>query len=489
MPFIQLDLKSKEPLTRQIYLRVRDLILSGSLPAGAAMGSTRRTAGELGVSRNIVMNAYDQLLAEGYLRARVGAGTFVAPEAAFRRNPAPDIAIPRTAGFRPIRTDRIDFRSGLPELASFPIGAWQRISHAVWNGLTPLDLSYGQPEGRPELRSEIAGYIGAQRGVKCHPDQVLVTSGTTQAVGIVTRLLLRKSRTACILEDPITADIRRIMDGFGARIIPAPVDGQGLDTGRLPGTIEPSFIYVTPSHQFPIGGTMPIQRRIRLLEYARARGAFIVEDDYDSEFRYDSPPVSSIQGLDPGRVVYIGTFSKTLCPSIRIGYAVLPPELVSRGRELKWFSDLHSASVDQIVLARFIGEGYFLRYVHAMKKTYRSRRAILEKALRSRFGGAAEVLGSPAGLHLCARFPGVRFTGALVEKAEKAGVMIYPVEEHALRKGRWEDTLIFGYGMLQPQRIEEGIRILGRCLAGEIAGGRRKSYQIPGIKRKRVRRE
>ncbi len=466
MAFIPLDRASREPLTRQIYLRVRELILSGALSAGAEMESTRATARELGVSRNVVMNAFDQLIAEGFLRTRIGAGTFVAPDAALGRSRAPGMSPVRSAGFRPLRTDRLDFRSGLPDLSSFPVAAWQRLGRAVWNGLTPLDLSYGQPEGRRELRSAIADYIAAQRGVRCHPDQILVTAGTTQAVGIVARLMREKNRNACILEDPLTVDIRRIIQGYGVDVVPVPVDGQGMDTGRLPGSARPRFIYVTPSHQFPIGGTMPIQRRIRLLEYARSRGAYVVEDDYDSEFRYDSPPVSSIQGLDPGRVAYIGTFSKTLCPAMRIGYAVLPPELVARGRELKWFSDLHNASVDQLILARFISEGHFLRYVHAMKKIYRARRAVLERALRARFGDSVEVLGSPAGLHLSARFPGVRFTAGLVKAAEAAGVIIYPVKEHALRGGKWEDTLIFGYGMLTPDGLEDGIKRLGRCLRG-----------------------
>jgi GntR family transcriptional regulator/MocR family aminotransferase len=491
MPFIPIDRLSREPITRQIYLRVRDLILAGALSSGAPLSSTRRTAKELGVSRNVVMNAFDQLLAEGYLRTEMGAGTFVASDAAFMPIEPPRLPAIRSVGYRQPRPDRIDFRSGLPELSRFPVGAWLRLSRAVWNGLTPLDLSYGQPEGRAELRSEIGRYIGAHRGVRCHADQIIVTTGTTQAIGIVTRLLTRTPGTACILEDPITADLRRIIGGLGARIVPVPVDGQGIQTRRLPAGVRPRFIYVTPSHQFPIGGTMPIQRRIQLVEYARSRGAYVMEDDYDSEFRYDAPPISSIQGLDPGRVVYVGTFSKTLCPALRIGYAVLPPELVERGRQLKWFSDLHNASVDQIVLARFIRDGHLERYVHALKKVYRVRRAVLVRCLRSRFGDAAEVLGSPAGLHLSARFPGLRFTRDLVERIDAAGVRVYPVEEHALRKGRWTDTLIFGYGMLTPQRIAEGVEKLGGCLneAGRLERpGRPSSSRTPrGLPRARQR--
>ena len=258
----------------------------------------------------------------------------------------------------------------------------------------------------------------------------------------------------------MTADIQSITRAFGGRILPVRVDEQGMDVEALPPRARPGFIYVTPSHQFPLGATMPIQSRARLLHYARSRGAYVVEDDYDSEFSYDSPPISSIQGLDPQRVVYIGTFSKTLCPSLRIGYIVFPPELVSRGREVKWFTDLHNSSVDQLILARFISEGHFVRHVHAMKKAHRALRQSLVESLEKHFGARAVVLGSAAGLHLCARFRGIRFTPALLSRIEAAGAKVYPVEEHAIRKGRWADTLILGYGMLTPQRINEGIRIL-----------------------------
>jgi GntR family transcriptional regulator / MocR family aminotransferase len=338
------------------------------------------------------------------------------------------------------------------------------LGREVWGSLTPRDLAYGQPEGRPELRAEIARYIAAYRGVRCHPEQIVITGGTTQAVGIVSRLLLRGGRRTCILEDPVTVDIQRIASGFGGTILPARVDGQGMVVDALPPRARPGFIYVTPSHQYPLGATMPIQRRARLLQYAQARGAFVVEDDYDSEFRYDSPPISSIQGLDPRSVVYIGTFSKTLCPALRIGYIVFPPALVNRGREVKWFTDLHNSSVEQLVLARFIGEGHFLRHLHAMKKAHHALREVLVRALARSFGDRVEVLGSAAGLHLCARFAGVRFTAGLLARIEKAGVKVYPVEEHAIRKGRWADTLILGYGMLDAHGIREGIAALARSV-------------------------
>jgi GntR family transcriptional regulator/MocR family aminotransferase len=461
-------------MTRQIYEHLRAQILTGALPSGSRMVSTRHLAGELGVSRNVVLNAFDQLLAEGYIETRVGAGTFVASGANFRPKRLPRLPAFASVGFRPYHPNLIDFRSGLPDLARFPVRTWERLSRETWNSLTPLDLSYSQPEGREELRKQISAYISAHRGVRCHPDQILVTGGTTQAVGIISRLLLVSTgsnprgkggeRRVCALEDPVTSDIQSITRGFGGKILPVPVDGQGMRVDRIPPSARPAFVYVTPSHQFPLGVTMPIQRRAQLLEYARMCGAYVLEDDYDSEFRYDSPPISSIQGLDPERVIYVGTFSKTLCPALRIGYIVFPPELVARGREVKWFTDLHNSSVEQLILARFLAEGHFVRHVHAMKKVHRALRQTLVTALQARFEDGAEVLGSASGLHLCARFRGTRFTPMLLSRIEAAGVKVYPVEEHAIRKGSWTDTLILGYGMLTPARIKEGVGILGSCL-------------------------
>ncbi len=470
MSFLTVDSAAGTPLTRQVSDGMRDLILRGTLAPGSPLPSTRQLAAELDVSRNIVLLAFDQLTAEGFLEARVGAGTFVARGARFEAGPMPELSAVQPTRFRPFRGDLVDFRSGLPDLARFPVRTWLRLTREVWSRLSPRDLAYGQPEGREELRSEIARYVAAYRGVRCHPEQIVITGGTTQAVGIISRLLLRGARRGCILEDPVTEDIQLIVRGLGGVVVPVPVDGHGLDVGALPRAARPAFIYVTPSHQFPLGGTLPIQRRVRLLEYARERGAYVVEDDYDSEFRYESAPVSSIQGLDPSRVIYVGTFSKTLCPALRIGFIIFPPELVNRGREVKWFTDLHNSSMDQLVLARFLAEGHFVRHVHAMKKAHRALRRVLVEALERHLGARVRVLGSPAGLHLCARFQGVRFTPTLVERLRRAGVSVHPVEEHAIRKGRWEDTLILGYGMLTPARIREGVRILAACLPGKVPG-------------------
>jgi len=353
----------------------------------------------------------------------------------------------------------------MPDLREFPLRAWTRAVKAAY--LHPADdcLGYGQPEGRRELRQAIRDYVVAQRGVVCHPEQIVITAGTTQAIGIACHLLLRERR-AVVLEDPITKDIQLIVRAQGGTLHPVAVDDQGLMTDELPTDLAPAFVYVTPSHQFPLGGTLPIQRRIALLEYAAQTGAYVIEDDYDSEFRYDGPPLSSLHGLAPERVVYIGTFSKTLSPALRTGYLILPPALIGEGRGRKWHCDLHNETPTQLALAHFIAQGDYLRHLARMKRRYRHKRRILEAALRSEFAEKITILGSCAGLHLAARFAEIEFSSELLAAIERAGVRVYPAESHAVIPGRPRDTLLIGYGNLTENQIVAGIRILRTRLLG-----------------------
>jgi GntR family transcriptional regulator/MocR family aminotransferase len=428
------------------------------------MSPAQRIAREMNVSRAAVKNALDQLVAEGYLHPGPQRSLLVAAGAVLRTPPAQENASAPPGKFVPFRFDLIDFRPGVPDLSRFPSRLWQRIAGEVWRQMTPLDLSYSQPEGRAELRREIARHLAARRGVRCQPEQIVITSGSTQALGIVGTVLLRKARPACIMEDPGSVDSRRIITDRGGRIIPVPADEQGLVTSRLPPRARPSFIHVTPSHQFPLGGTLPVQRRVQLLGYARRHSAFVVEEDCDGDFRYDSPPVSAIQGLLPSRVIYIGTFSMTLFPSLRVGFIVVPPALIEEMRNAKRRADFHTAALEQLVLARLLKEGHFARHLAGMERNYRKSRALLLDALHRHFGGEVRVLGTASGLHVCVRFHGIRFTPTLLNRIDLAGVGVYPVEEHAIRKGRWEDALLLGFGMLDDRRINTGIAILKRCL-------------------------
>ena len=464
MPVISLNRSLKKSLTRQLYEQMQQRILSGVLPEGYKLSSTRIMANELGVSRNVVLEAYDQLTAEGYIESRTGSGTYVAAGAVYAANDSPSFKEIKPIGFKPFDPDIIDFRSGIPDLSQFPINQWTRFTRDVYQEATPAQRAYGSPEGRMELREAIAEYVRVHRGVRCHAEQVLVTAGTTQAIGLVSRIMLHSPNKNVILEDPITRDIRFIIEGFGGIIHPVGVDDCGLITKDLEKFPKPLFIYVTPSHQFPLGMTMPIQRRVELLNFVSETNTYLVEDDYDSEFRYDAMPVNSIQGLNPKRVIYLGTFSKTLCPSIRTGYIILPEELIEHGRQLKWFTDLHNATMDQLVLARFIKKGNFARYVAKMKKIQHRKREVLVRSLKKRFGDKISILGSATGLHLAAKFPGVKFNDELLKKLEAKGIKVYPVEEHAIRPGFYDDTIIIGYGMLDPGRIEKGVGILASVI-------------------------
>lgn len=463
-PWFHIDKKSPAPMIRQLYGRIREAILAGRLPPGSRLPASRELARELGISRNVVLEAYDLLYAEGFLSARQGSGTFVAEGAAFSGadthvtpeapSPAEDIGM----GYD-CPPGVINFRAGTPNLGLFPIKLWLKLQREAL--LLPSEevLAYGHPEGRRELREAICRYVVTQREVRCHPDQIVITAGTTQAIGIACGLLLGGRRDV-VLEDPITRDIQLIVKGHGGILHPVPVDSDGMVTARLPAGLDPAFVYVTPSHQFPIGGTLPIQRRIDLLNYAQRNGAYIIEDDYDSEFRFDGPPLSSLHGLLPERVVYIGTFSKTLCPAIRIGYLVLPPPLVNLGRSRKWQCDLHNEVTSQLTLARFIDEGCYLRHVGRMRKHYQERRKDVVRALADQIGDQVEILGSATGLHLVARFPGRTFSNDFFTGTAGAGARFYPVETHAIVPGRHLDKLLIGYGNLGRAQIAAGIAVL-----------------------------
>jgi len=456
---IFVDKEGPESLTRQVYNGIRQQILTGMLPPGRQLPASRKLAAELGIARNVILDAYDLLYAEGFIRSAQGSGTYVAEGAMYSPSPEPEAvaAEPVHMGYD-TPAGKINFRSGTPDLSLFPVKIWLQLLREGHVRYSVEALGYGHPEGRPELRQAIREYVVANRGVRCHPDQIVITAGTTQAIGITARLLLAERREV-VVEDPITRDIRLIITNLGGRIRPVEVGDKGLMTDRLP-TTPPAFIYVTPSHQYPVGVTMPIQQRLELLRYAERTSAYVIEDDYDSEFRFDGPPISSLHSLNPERVVYIGTFSKTLCPAIRTGYLILPPQLITRGREQKWHSDLHNVTATQLALARFIAGGHYQQHLGRMKRLYGQRRQVVVKALADLFGNRAQVLGSATGLHLCVRFPGIVFNAERLAEIEHRGARFYPAAAHAAQTRAYDDSLIIGYGNLQPEEIRAGLVIL-----------------------------
>lgn len=461
MLWIPIDRSSAIPLNRQVYQQIREKILSGELQAGVRLASTRKLSTELNVSRNVILEAYDQLLAEGFLVAQRGSGTFVAEGASLTRtDPSHEI---QKVDHKYVENGIINFRSGIPALDLFPRKTWAKLSHQLWNESESTNLGYDLPEGRLELRQTLAYYLKRTRGVHCHPEQIIITSGATQAMTLVSRLLLSPNDIA-IMEDPITNDIQTIFTSSGATIYPIPVDEDGMKTALLPENIVPKFIFLTPSHQFPLGGTLPIQRRIQLVQYARNQHCYLIEDDYDSEFRYEGLPISSLQGLDPEHVLYIGSFSKILSPALRIGYIVLPTHLIEKCRQLKWFTDLHTPSLEQLILARFINEGYLERHIGKMKKFYKRQRDFLIQCLHKAFSINIKILGYSTGMHLVAEFKDIHFSQEILLKIEQFGVKVYPVEDHTIAKGNYHNQIIIGYGHLKQEDIEEGVERLLQAL-------------------------
>ncbi|WP_409175776.1 PLP-dependent aminotransferase family protein [Brevibacillus fortis] len=462
MFWMTIDREKTIPLIRQIYSELRTKILSGELTAGFKLPSTRKVASELHLSRNVVLEAYEQLLAEGYIESRRGSGYFIASGIYLEQHARMTEAgagLPKVdQHFNEAESQRIDFRSGVPALEHFPRSLWGKTVQRVCQEAPLSVFGYNRPEGRTELRTILSRYLYRTRGVQCEPEQIIMTSGATQALTLIANVLLRPD-SHVVIEDPITHDIQSIFTRTGARLLPVPTDAYGMDMEQLPSLSahRPSFVFVTPSHQFPLGGTMPVQRRLQLIRYAREADCYIVEDDYDSEFRYETAPISSIQGLASERVIYIGSFSKILSPGLRQGYLVLPKALVASYQQAKWLSDLHAPSIDQLALGVFIEEGHLEKYVNRVKKLYKKRRQCLIDALQLAFGDGIRIWGEAAGLHIVAAFPTVRFTPDVLAALEQAGVRVYPVEEHAIVKGNHTDKIILGYGNTTKEQIVEGV--------------------------------
>lgn len=465
MIWLEIDRTMDIPLIRQVYEQIRIRILDGELMAGEKLPPTRELASHLGISRNVVIEAYEQLLAEGYIEARQGSGTYVAEGAFLNQQKKKDVlSFVEIHQSEENANDVIDFRSGIPALNLFPRNTWGKIAKEVCLNATNSVFGYGYPEGRAELRYILSQYLKRMRGVDCHPDQIVITSGATQGFTLIANLLL-SAGDEVIIEDPITFEIQRIFTSKGASLYPIPVDEQGMQTDFLPQKKKPKFIFVTPSHQFPLGGTLPIQRRIELIQFARNADCFIVEDDYDSEFRYQGAPISSLQGLDPDRVIYVGTFSKILSPALRLGYLILPPSLIKQSKDLKWYMDLHAPSLEQLTIARFIEEKHLERHIQKMKKIYDGRRKQARKCLTEEFGENVQISGDSTGLHLIAEFKHIKFTNLMIEKImEQHKVKIYPVEHHAIQKGIHQNKVILGYGNLSTDEIQEGIHRLKHAL-------------------------
>jgi GntR family transcriptional regulator/MocR family aminotransferase len=479
LPPIALDHRTKTPMYRQLYDWFRTAITDGQMRPGQRVPSTRGLAAELKISRIPVLNAYEQLLAEGYFETFVGSGTCVAisiPDDTFgptaRKVPRGFQEIvgklgPRRMSRRGVALTRVPtqswlnilgaFRVSLPALDHFPIGVWSKL--VARHSRRPLRgvMGYGAAMGYLPFREAIAEYLGAVRGVRCEASQILVTTGSQQALQISAQVLL-DPKDRVWMEEPGYPGARQAFMTAGAHLIPARVDHEGMNLAELIRRgHDARAVYITPSHQYPMGMTMSAARRMLLLNWAVRCGAWIIEDDYDSEYRFGSRPIASLQGLDSdARVIYVGTFSKVMFPALRLGYVVVPKDLVPAFAAAREAADIFSSTLYQTVLTDFIREGHFARHIRRMRMLYAERRTALVHAIQTQMGDMIEVIGAEAGMHLVALLPPGTDDVAVSRKAAQRGISAMPLSLCYL-KPLTASGLILGYGGANAHQIRDGI--------------------------------
>lgn len=482
---LAIDNASKVPLKRQLYDQLRTLILTRRLATGSRVPATRTLAQDLRCSRNTLNRVFERLLAEGYLEARPGSGTYVAeilPESYLQplHNAIPVLAsVParQTLSERGRqlaalgRTDRqqhIAFAPALPDVLQFPFDVWHDLYDACWRNPLQSMASHFDEAGYRPLREAVAAYLKASRFVDCDADQVIITTGSQHGIDLAARLLLDPGDEVWV-EDPGYPGVRGPLTAAGARLIPVPVDRFGLNVqagvARAPGA---RMAMVTPSHQYPLGMVMPMQRRFELLEHAARSQMWIVEDDYDSEFRYSSNPVPALQGLDRGeRVIYVGTLSKIMFPALRLGYMVIPKRLVPEFLRARGTLDVQPGIVLQPVLAKFIAEGHLSAHVRRMRGIYQRRQSALLEALRQCFGDDLQLQGQEAGLHLVVQMGGElarRLTDVQASRLAGAhGILAKPLSAYCL-DAKCTPSLLLGYGCVDEPRIVQAVRRLHTAL-------------------------
>jgi GntR family transcriptional regulator/MocR family aminotransferase len=480
----RLDIESSSPLYRQLYDRLRRAILTGNLSPGSKLPSTRGMAVELGIARNTVMAAYERLLAEGYLEGELGSGTYVSkalpehllnaalPDRQARGAPSRSPKLSRRgaalAAIRyPVSSEPITpcaFRLGSPALDAFPFELWARLTARYWRSKPSHLLAYGDPAGYRPLREAIAAYLATSRGVQCHPSQVVIVSGSQQGLDLAARVLLDPGESAWI-EDPGYRGARGAFLAAGVRLIPVPVDEEGMNFSSVAAKGDRvRLAYVTPAHQYPLGITMSMARRLALLEWANRANAWILEDDYDSEYRYAGRPLAALQGIDSQeRVIYLGTFSKVFFPSLRLGYLVVPRSLIDPFVHARALCDGHPPTVAQAVLAEFLTEGHFARHLRGMRHLYAERQEVLVRAASRDLTGLLEVPSCDGGMHLIGWLDEGIDDRAVARRVEAGGIVTMPLSSLASRP-LTRGGLLLGYTALDARTIREGVKRLAEIL-------------------------
>jgi GntR family transcriptional regulator / MocR family aminotransferase len=474
--------KAPVPLYQQIYDAYRRSIARGNLRVGELVPSSRELARELRVSRLPVLNAYAQLLAEGYFESRTGAGTFIAASFPGRTGaPEARAKVDATSGARPVaarasaltRCERPSsaeslgpFQVGQPALKDFPIDIWAKLVGRSSRRMRVRGLQYGNPMGLKELRVTIASYLRKARAVRCEAEQIMIVSGSQQALDLSARVLLDPG-TPVWVEEPGYWLMHQVVKAADCRAVSVPVDAEGLNVAAgIKLCPKARAAFVAPSHQYPLGVTMSATRRFELLDWAEKAGSWIVEDDYDSEFRYDSMPIASLQGLDTNsRVIYVGTFSKVLFPSLRLGYLVIPPDLVERFSAVRQATDLCPSHGNQAVLAEFIREGHFSRHIRKMRQLYSDRRRVLVEEIERELGDCCEILGGEAGMHLTVSIGERLRDTEIAAKAVQRKLWLSPLSPSYVGSSP-RQGFVLGFGNTSAAEIPAAVRLLRVSMKG-----------------------
>jgi len=473
---ITIDRRASKPLYQQIYDSFRSGIIRGELRGGDLVPSSRELARESRISRLPVLTAYAQLLAEGYFESRVGAGTFISGSLPSRSTGSwPSAArgqhllSAQVAGLpkyeRPAWAESLGpFQVGQPELQKFPIEIWLKLIARYSRRMRLKALQYGDAMGLPELREAIATYLRTSRGVRCEAQQIMIVSGSQQALDLTTRVSLEAGSAAWV-EEPGYWLVHHVLKAARCRIIPVPVDAEGPNvTAGIKLNRNARAAFVAPSHQYPLGVTMSAARRLQLLEWAQRSRAWIVEDDYDSEYRYGSLPIASLQGLDGNaRVIYIGTFSKVMFPSMRLGYLVIPSDLIQRFAAMRQVMDICPPHITQAVMSDFIREGHFARHVRRMRPIYAERRRVLVAELKRQLGNDVTIMGDQAGMHLAVFLARVRDDRKIAATAARQSLWLSPLSSSYVGKTP-RHGFVLGFGNANANDIPKAVRHLKKLI-------------------------
>lgn len=469
---LHLALDGRQDLAGQLYRQLRTAILEGRLTAGDRLPPLRSLAERLEVSRKTVGEAYERLAAEGFLQGRVGSGTYVSSVLTPTERPAKaSAALQASARWRALAASwqmsvrqpaRYSFAGGTTDKRRFPFDTWRACLHRALRLQARSPAFYAEALGYPELRLAISRYLAINRGVRCDWNDILVSQGAQQAIDLLARVMLAPGDLA-VVEEPGYPPVRMAFEAAGARVVCVPVDGEGLRVDCLPE--QARLVYVTPSHQFPLGQPMSLRRRLQLLEWARSRQALIIEDDYDGEYRFDGRPLESLQSLDhEGRVAYVGTFSKTLFPELRLGYLLMPAALRAELTAAKRLADQHSESLQQLALAHFIGSGAFAKHTRRLQREYAQRRQRLLSRLAGDLAPWLEALPAVAGMHLAARLRQPLDSARLCAQLAERGVLLFDLASFYAESPTMAG-LLFGFGAIETEDIDPALDILRELLS------------------------